>query len=532
MLRKDKRLKDWISEGTIKRKSQFSTVIVYKTRDPKRISEYIKAVSGDFSEIYAYYIWKGMLKVRVKSDKIIYERVASVNPLSLGGNLRSIEAALDYIDDVFGRMENVLFVVQAYQKNDALIQALRSWMFDENMYAKGHTITVFTEDPNLVLDDATLNYAILVKIPPSTEQEREKILREIAKTTGSDVDGSMIHATAGMTLQETESVALESIFRYGKLDTNVLVAYKYDIIRKAGILDVEESEFGFEAVGGYDAVKQFIIDNIIKILREPEKSEKLGIRPPKGLLLFGPPGTGKTLFAKAMAKELNLPFLRLKTESIVSKWYGESERNLARAIELAEEVSPCILFIDEIDRFGRRHSDEHETSRRMFSILLEWLGDIRRKAIILGTTNKPQHLDEAFIRVGRFDYIIPILLPDLDARKQILEVHTSKVRKVPLKDVDINEVARKTELFSGAELEELVLRAARNALKEERDYVISEDFGTALESFRINWSERRRQMEEYLELSERFCNDMRFLQKLTHTVSSRLEALRRQLETS
>lgn len=95
----------------------------------------------------------------------------------------------------------------------------------------------------------------------------------------------------------------------------------------------------------------------------------------------------------------------------------------------------------------------------------------------------------------------------------------------------MDEIARNTEIFTGAELEELVLRAARNALKEDRDYVTSEDFKTAMESFRINWGERRRQMEEYLELSEKFCNDMRFLQRLTHTVSSRLEALKKQLDS-
>ncbi|MHC1610111.1 MAG: AAA family ATPase, partial [Candidatus Methanospirareceae archaeon] len=239
-------------------------------------------------------------------------------------------------------------------------------------------------------------------------------------------------------------------------------------------------------------------------------------------------------FARALAKELKLPFLRLKTENIVSKWYGETERSMARALEMAEEIAPCVLFIDEIDRFGQRGQlGEHEASRRTFSILLEWLGDERRKTIVIGTTNRPQDLDEAFIRVGRFDYLIPILLPDTEARRQILEVHTKVIRKVPLaKDVNFDELAEMTENFTGAELEELVMRASRNALREDRDRVTTEDFRTALASFRINSDARMRQTEEYIRLAYEFCNDAKFLEEIAREsgVSDRLEVLKRELQ--
>jgi len=207
---------------------------------------------------------------------------------------------------------------------------------------------------------------------------------------------------------------------------------------------------------------------------------------------------------------------------------------MARALELAEEIAPCVLFIDEIDRFGQRGQlGEHEATRRTFSILLEWLGDARRKTIVIGTTNRPEDLDEAFIRVGRFDYIIPMLLPDLEARKQILHVHTKVIRKVPLaKNVDLDEIAEKTGWFTGAELEELVLRSARNALKNDRDKVTAEDFEVALNTFRINIDARREQMDRYLNLAERFCNDAEFLQSLvkSYGMADRLEILKKELE--
>ena len=197
-------------------------------------------------------------------------------------------------------------------------------------------------------------------------------------------------------------------------------------------------------------------------------------------------------------------------------------------IEVAESIAPCVLFIDEIDRFGRRgHPSEHEESRRAFSILLEWLGDEKRKTIVIGTTNRPEDLDEAFRRVGRFDYLIPFLFPDFKARLEILRVHTSVVRKMPLADdVDFKEIAAKTELWAGSELYELVERAARKALKERSSVVKMKHFKEALATFRINYEEKRQQLEHYMRLAEEFTNDAEFLESLRRSERSRLDTLK------
>jgi SpoVK/Ycf46/Vps4 family AAA+-type ATPase len=295
--------------------------------------------------------------------------------------------ALEYIDQQFRANKGVVFIIQGvFQKNDNLIAALRSWTFDTEIYENNHTIVVFTEKPDTLFDEETLKYFNYVKVPVSTEEERKEILQKIANAFGIKKINGLVNATAGLNLHEVESVALKSIYKFRELRYEALAEYKNDIIKKSGILDIEEPEHGFEAVGGYDILKRFINDNVIKILQNPRKAEKLGLRPPRGLLLFGMGGTGKTWFAKALARELKLPFLRLRTENIVSKYYGETERSMARALELAEEIAPCVLFIDEIDRFGQRGQlGEHEATRRTFSILLEWLGDARRKTIVIGT---------------------------------------------------------------------------------------------------------------------------------------------------
>jgi len=367
---------------------------------------------------------------------------------------------------------------------------------------------------HLVSEEALKN-AISIDVPTSTADERRKLAESVAADLGVHLDYHAVDMGAGLTLHEFESALLESASLQGRITAEHVAAVKVDIVRRTGILEIEQPEFGFERIGGYWRIKEFLKLNVVKVFVEAEKAAKLGLRPPRGILFFGPGGTGKTLFARAMAKELGLPFLRLKTENIVSRWYGETERSMARALKFAEDIAPCMLFIDEIDRFGRRgQPGEHETTRRTFSILLEWLGDENRKTIVIGTTNRVQDLDEAFIRVGRFDYLIPVLYPDSEARKSILEVHTSVARKVPLdEDVELTELAERTDGFSGAELEELVIRAARYAFRRNANEVTWDDFEEVIATFRIDAGARDRQRQEYIQLAERYCNDLSLLER-------------------
>ena len=543
----------------IKRMAQSSTVIVVRTSDPKRLEPFIRFIAHSYErlvdrqkisgyEMYLYRVWSGLFKVSVYGGEVRYEPVSMRTqsapiPMQLSQQMqriRDLVSALTFIDNIMNQRDGIVFMLWglfpkkgAPQEQDALIAFLRNAIFTGSYYGKFHSVIVFADSPESIIDDDTLKHCILVDVPPSFDIERRRIIEDVIRAFNlpeGNID-ALVEATKGLTLHETESVIYESFFKYRKLDYKVITSYKHDIVRKSGILDIEEPKYGFEAVGGYDVIKEFIKVNVIKVLKNPKKAERLGLRPPRGILLFGPPGTGKTWFAMALASELGIPFLRLRTEKIVSMWYGETSRNLAKAIKVAESIAPCVLFIDEIDRFGRRgHLTEHEESRRAFSILLEWLGDERRKTIVIGTTNRPEDLDEAFRRVGRFDYMIPFLYPDFEARLEILKVHTSVVRKVPLRNVRLDIIARKTEFWTGAELKELVLRATRMALKEDADYVTMRHFERALSTFRINLNERREQLARYIRLAEDFTNDAEFLENLRRREKSRLEALKEIIE--
>ncbi|MEM1513374.1 MAG: CDC48 family AAA ATPase [Candidatus Thermoplasmatota archaeon] len=225
-------------------------------------------------------------------------------------------------------------------------------------------------------------------------------------------------------------------------------------------------QISYEDIGGLDEEIMKIREMIELPLKHPELFERLGIDPPKGVLLYGPPGTGKTLIAKAVANESGASFFTINGPEIMSKFYGQSEENLRKAFEEAEKNAPSIIFIDEIDAIAPKREEVHgEVERRVVSQLLTLMDGLkgRGKVIVIGATNRPDSLDPALRRPGRFDREIEIGVPDRDGRKEILQIHT---RGMPLaEDVNLDALADVTHGFVGADLAALAREAAMNALR-------------------------------------------------------------------
>jgi len=262
----------------------------------------------------------------------------------------------------------------------------------------------------------------------------------------------------------------------------------------------------------------------VQVLRDEERARRLSLSLPRGFILFGPPGTGKSLFARCLAGEVNLPVVNFRTEPLISKWLGESGHRFDEAIHIAEQMSPVILFVDEVDkllmkRSGTASDGASGEMRRVTNQVLGWLGDKNRKSVFVGATNRPQDLDEAAIRAGRIDYMIPMLYPDAEARKQILKVHLgcSSPHPVPLSlspertDELLEYIACESGSFSGAELESLVDRAKRYAFMEGSEILEQEHFMKALHTFRIDLESRQRQEDDYLRLARQFATNIDFL---------------------
>jgi len=254
---------------------------------------------------------------------------------------------------------------------------------------------------------------------------------------------------------------------------------------------VQAPNVAWDDVGGVDAARERLREGVELPLKHPEAFKRMGIRPAKGFLLYGPPGTGKTLLAKATAREAEANFIATKSSDLLSKWYGESEQQIARLFARARQVAPTVIFIDELDSLvparGGGLGEPQVTERVVNTILaemdgLEELGSV----VVIGATNRPNLVDPALLRPGRFDELIYVAVPDEAGRRHILGIHTAKM---PLADdVDLDSLARRTDRFTGADLEDLVRRAGLFALRGsmEATTVAMADFDRALEETRAS----------------------------------------------
>ena len=241
----------------------------------------------------------------------------------------------------------------------------------------------------------------------------------------------------------------------------------------------------WDDVGGLDAARDKLREGIELPLKHPDAFRRLGIRPARGFLLYGPPGTGKTLLAKAVARESEANFIATKSSDLLSKWYGESEQQIARLFARARQVAPTVIFIDELDSLvparGGGMGEPQVTERVVNTILSEMDGlEELNNVVLIGATNRPNLIDPALLRPGRFDELIFVGVPDTGGRRRILAIHTSAM---PLaKDVDLESLARRAERFTGADLEDLTRRAGLTALRRGLDSaeVTMADFEAAL----------------------------------------------------
>ncbi|MFN2099554.1 CDC48 family AAA ATPase [Altererythrobacter sp. MF3-039] len=249
---------------------------------------------------------------------------------------------------------------------------------------------------------------------------------------------------------------------------------------------VQMPDVSWSDIGGVEDAIDKLKEGVELPLKNPDVFHRLGIRPAKGFLLYGPPGTGKTLLAKAVAKEAEANFISMKSSDLLSKWYGESEQQIARMFQRARSVAPCVVFIDEIDSLvparGSGQGEPQVTGRVVNTILAEMDGlEELQSVVVIGATNRPALVDPALLRPGRFDELVYVGTPDMAGREHILKIHT---RDMPLgDDVDLGKIAKETERFTGADLEDVVRRAGLVALRRvgsDVSEVANADFTAAL----------------------------------------------------
>jgi proteasome regulatory subunit len=258
---------------------------------------------------------------------------------------------------------------------------------------------------------------------------------------------------------------------------------RYDPMVKPMIVE-EKPKVTFSDVGGLKDQIRELYEIIILPLKNPGLFVEMGVEPPKGVLLHGPPGTGKTLLARAVAGEAGVTFISLVASELVNKYIGEGARLVREVFRLARDKAPSIVFIDEIDAIAARRVDigtsgEREVQRTMLQLLAELDGFNPLEGVkIIAATNRLDIVDPALLRPGRFDRIIELPLPGMEARLEILRIHTRRTRLAD--NVDLVEIARLTEGFSGAHLKHLVVEAAYSAIRRNSKVIAQEDLMEAL----------------------------------------------------
>lgn len=512
--------------------SRFSNVLAFETHDPVRRRQIKAFLVANFegAEIYLFKRWEGLLRWRGGNRggfaPVTRPAQGAYDSLITGALEQShqdLTEALHYLDARLKSAQTVAILeeLEGFRsdlKEQRLLDALRCWAHHPELTLQGSLVVLIAGDVSQVVDELTTQRVVVFRPPLASAEERLYVVREITEALGITLPEQeqrlIIESTRGLNLHQLGSVLREAWEMGGRhgLDMEYLRKLKARVVNHIGFLELEEPAFGFEAIGGYEPVKELIRTRVILPLQQAGRAAHFGYTPARGLLFFGPPGTGKTVFARSLAKELGMPFINLHLESLFAPELGRSGQLFAQAIRLIEQMAPCLVFIDELDRFTQRHTvhdSAGEETRRVFNQVLAWLGSKERQAILVGTTNRPEDLDPALIRPGRIDCLVPVLYPDCSARRQILEAHLglrgsgSRPPALALNPSELHELletlADRTVGMSGAELEELVRRAKAYGFASREDKLTQEHFLRALGNIKVDLERRMEAQRTYIE---------------------------------
>lgn len=325
-----------------------------------------------------------------------------------------------------------------------------------------------------------------------TEQEiRKEILGFIDENKVGSVYDKIIEKMAlalkGLSLLEINTILALAYSRDGELSEEALelvMEQKKQTIQKAGILEMVSVKEGMEDIGGLDNLKRWMT-NKAKVLKDIKRAEAFGVELPKGVLVAGVPGCGKSLNAKASAKLLGIPLLKLDMGRIMGKYVGESENNMRHAISLAEAISPCVLWIDELEKAFAGISGNGggaEVTTRLFGQFLTWMQEKKSAVFVVATANDITKLPPELMRKGRFDEIFYVQLPNKEERQKIFEIHIRKRRPMDVGKIQISRLVDMTDGYSGADIEGVVKEGIENAFVQNRGDVTTEDFVAAIQS--------------------------------------------------
>lgn len=447
----------------------------------------------------------------------LIEAALRLSSVDNGGESRAKTAVIiDYAETLVPAAE----FAQMSPGDRTVLTTLLRWARDRHIADLGSPVFLVAEnlsDIHPALRSASSRIeAVQVSLPDLEERQRFivalacKYALENGNFNMQDITiPQMARLTAGLKKLHLEDIFLRADTDGIPVTPELVKERKKEIIASeyGDVLQIIDPEVDFYDIGGMEHIKEFFRKNVIRPLREGNLR-----RCPMGILLPGPAGTGKTVLAEAVAKESGINCCSLNLAKIMDKWVGSSEANLEKALQCIEALSPAIVIIDEIDQSGlsRDNSGDSGVSNRLFKRLLEFMADTRHRGrvVFIGLTNRPDKMDAALKRPGRFDKKVPILPPDVQERADIYRVMCRKYGiACELTEQELREAAENTEGYTGAEIEALVLKAAEVAEDSGAEAIKAEHLRYALEVYRPT----TQSIEEMTRLALEECNDLDLL---------------------
>ena len=353
------------------------------------------------------------------------------------------------------------------------------------------------------LDTAIIIVSTVIKIPKElekfttiletdylSENEIREQIRSFSDETGNMISEKLLEEMAlafkGLSEFEIENLLASAISTDGLFTRDslrLIIEQKRQMIMKSNILEMVQVKESVNDIGGLENLKKWL-ERKSRVYKAINKAAEFGVDMPKGVMITGVPGCGKSLTAKATASMFEVPLLKLDMGRIMGKYVGESETNMRNAINLAEAISPCVLWVDELEKaFAGVSGSGHEVTMRLFGTFLTWMQDKTAPVFVIATANDISHLPPELLRKGRFDEIFYVGLPNQAERKKIFEIHIKKRRKQDIDQIDINSLVSSTEGFSGADIEGVVIEAVENAFGDAveknvdiKDAVLTTDY--------------------------------------------------------
>lgn len=495
-----KNLGDYIDAG-------FPILYIY-TYEEVKVDRYISSVAGR-KKILEWNGADGLVDFKTKVAKNIGCDQSLEATLSLLKRGRDLDRTLLVIKDADSQLasEDVLGQPES-GRIAALLKEIARKIRKQN---GGIDATVIIVSSVLHISHSLEKLVTVLELDLPDEEEIKSIIGDFIKDNEiPDVPlkflEEMVIAFKGLSESEVTDLLSLAIAREGELTRGTLgliFDQKQQMILKAGILEMIPLKESIEDIGGLENLKEWL-QKKAKVFRDIKKAMKFGVTTPKGVLIAGVPGCGKSLSAKAAGKLFEIPLLRLDMGRLMGKYVGESEENMRKAIRLAEAISPCVLWVDELEKAfaGIGCGSGGEVTTRLFGAFLTWMQEKTSAAFVVATANDITKLPPELLRKGRFDEIFFVPLPNEGERRKIFEIHLSKRRKEDVSKIDIDQLVSATEGYSGADIEGVVSESIESAFVKGSGELTTKDVLDCIQDTHSLSEIMKDPLEEMLKLYE------------------------------